>query len=600
MVRSQFLAASIVAFATSALAAEEVARPARETFVVEPFANEKNARALDYLAVGIPAIIAERLWHHGPLRFVGGPALLSAQKSSPNTPAPAKWIIGGAFERQADWKIAVKVTVRSATDESRRAEAVVVGPKDEAPSVAVKAALLALAGIPDVKLPPNGEAVLAAPFGRDPYAFVLYGRGVRLYVNAGPKKGGERAVALLKRSLIIDPKVPEVRRYLGLVHLEGFRPGHARAMWTYAVDVKPSYLPVLSALAALDRAAGLPTALERYARVVELDPEDVEARRVYGEILSEVGQLDLAEVELHKVLQATPHDLRARRALALVLAARRAGSELVIELEQLVKLDPENLEGRLDLGAAYMSVGRTADAEAVYDEVLRRRPRHPSALKLAGDLARARGDLKKAAALYGKLRMVAPQDPRPVFLLGSAHYEAGDMDAAERMFAEGSRYPGMMGDAYSNLGAIALRRGHPKEALWFLGRAAKRRPGKPSVRFNHAMALAALSRHADALNELRVAATLDPSDAGVRFFAGVIALRLGLLRDAEVSFREALRLDPAHEDARHNLALLEPLVRPRRENSLSLVEGIPMEMAPIPVVKPEGNGDDRQQAKIRP
>src|SRR3954468_4534625 len=95
------------------------------------------------------------------------------------------------------------------------------------------------------------------------------------------------------------------------------------------------------------------------------------------------------------------------------------------------------------------------------------------------------------------------------------------------------------------------------------------------------MALYAANRHADALNELRTAAVLDPADAGVRFFSGVIELRLGLLRQAEQSFREALRLDPRHEDARHNLSLLEPLVRQRREGSLSFGEGsVPLEIVP--------------------
>jgi Flp pilus assembly protein TadD len=178
---------------------------------------------------------------------------------------------------------------------------------------------------------------------------------------------------------------------------------------------------------------------------------------------------------------------------------------------------------------------------------------------------------------------VAPQDPRPVFLLGAAQYEAGNLEEAERMFAAGARYPGMMGEAYSNLGAIALRRGDAKQALALLKQAAKKRPGKATVRYNYAMALWSANRQADALNELRTAAMLDPADAGVRFFAGVVELRLGLLHEAEESFRETLRLDPRHEDARHNLALLEPLVRPRREGSVSFgADGaLQLETAPI-------------------
>jgi Flp pilus assembly protein TadD len=246
----------------------------------------------------------------------------------------------------------------------------------------------------------------------------------------------------------------------------------------------------------------------------------------------------------------------------------------------VVRLDPESLEARMDLGAAYLSIGKAAEAEAVYDEVLRRKPRSAAALKLAGDLARTRGDLKKASALYGKLRWVSPHDPRPACLLGTAYFEAGNLAAAERWFVDASKYPGMMGEAYGNLGVIALKRGQPKEALWFLGRAAKRKPQRAVVRFNHAVALYSNDRPSDALNELHAAQVLAPGDSGIHFFTGVIALRLGLLGEAERCFREALRLDPQNEDARHNLSLLEPLVRPTREDKLTLVgEPVPVESA---------------------
>ncbi len=243
----------------------------------------------------------------------------------------------------------------------------------------------------------------------------------------------------------------------------------------------------------------------------------------------------------------------------LVLAARQAGKELCIELEEVVRLDPENIDARMELGAAYLNVGRGADAAQVYEEVLRRRPRHAPALKLAADLARERGELERASGYYAKLRWLAPTDPRPVFLMASAHAEAGNLELAERLFAEAARFPGMRADALSNLGALALKRGEPKQALWYLERAAKGAPGKPGVRYNHALALHRVGRDGDALNELRAAEAADPTDAGVRFLAGVVSLRLGLLDLAVASFREAVRIDPGHQDARHNLALLAPL-----------------------------------------
>jgi tetratricopeptide (TPR) repeat protein len=112
-------------------------------------------------------------------------------------------------------------------------------------------------------------------------------------------------------------------------------------------------------------------------------------------------------------------------------------------------------------------------------------------------------------------------------------------------------------DALGNLGALALRRGELKQALTFLDRAAKLRPDRAAIRFNHAMVLHRLGRHVEALGELQAAETLDPTDAAVRFFAGVVALRLGLLDEAATSFKDTLALEPGHEDARHNLNLLE-------------------------------------------
>ena len=90
----------------------------------------------------------------------------------------------------------------------------------------------------------------------------------------------------------------------------------------------------------------------------------------------------------------------------------------------------------------------------------------------------------------------------------------------------------MRADALSNLGALALKRGEPRQALWYLQRAAKGAPAKPGVRYNHALALHRVGRDGEALSELRAAEAADPADAGVRFLAGVVALRLGLIDEA--------------------------------------------------------------------
>jgi len=124
-------------------------------------------------------------------------------------------------------------------------------------------------------------------------------------------------------------------------------------------------------------------------------------------------------------------------------------------------------------------------------------------------------------------------------LAGNFLLRGGEPERGERWFTEASKVPGMLGEAYGNLGVIALRRGQPKEAQWFLSRAAKRRPQRALLRYNYALALFSNNRPEDALNELHVAQTLEPSDAATQFFTGVVALRVGLVSEAERCFREA-------------------------------------------------------------
>jgi Flp pilus assembly protein TadD len=567
----------------------------REGFVVTPFVNTRSVRTLDYLSYGLPALIAERLATVAPLRFEGPSELFArpaAPRRGPQAGLPdgsrsARWQVTGAFERLRDGKVSVTVQVRpAATPDAVAASASSAGAKEDAPALALEAAIAAFSETPGVRLPPETFALVGkAPFARDPYAFVLYGRAVAAYNgNRALAVRAARALEALTRALRIDPRMPETWRFSALAHLALGKPALARAALAAALERRPEHAGALRLLAGLERAAGLPTARERHARLLALDPHDLEARRTHADLLAEAGLLTEAQRELETVLSAAPDDLRVRRSLVLVLAARQAGKELCVELEEVVRLDPENIDARMDLGASYLNIGRASDAAQTYEEVLRRRPRHAGALKLAADLARERGELERASTYYSKLRWLAPTDPRPLFLMASAHAEAGNLELAERLFTEAARFPGMRADALSNLGAIALRRGEPRQALWYLQRAAKGAPARPGIRYNHALALHRVGRDGEALSELHAAESADPADAGIRFLAGVVALRLGLIDEAVSSFREAVRLDPKHEDARHNLGLLEPIAG-GRERSLSFENGdsptLPPAAAPV-------------------
>lgn len=546
-------------------------------FVVQPFQNTQKVGALKHLEAGLPALVADRFWNLSPLRFVGPRTLLAAVAPRAEAAVPRDhvvWIVSGRFETRPGMRLAVTVTVSSAAPEAGGPSTshTLEGTRQEAPTLALQAALVALRALPGLQFvadPPEASR----PFARDPYAFVLYARGISSHLGlGGVPRSATNALNWLGRSLVIDPRVPETRRFMALLHAEAGRPGHARTLYTLALDERPDYVPALAALAFLDKDSAAAEALLRLERLLLLDPGAWQARRLYGEMLYEAGKMAEARAALEKVLAHKPDDAQARRILTLVLSSQRAGADLVREFETIVKLDPASVPARLDLAAAYLNEGRVADASRTYDEVLERQPKHREALKIAADLFRQQGQMDEAAKRYERLRRLAPQDPRPVFLLGALYHEGGNLVAAERLFTEAAQFPQVRAEAWSNLGAVMIDQGRAREARWFLMKAAQLRPNKASIRYNYAVGLRALEQHADALNELRAAALADPQDAQIRFAAGVVSLRLGLLREAEQDFQAALAIDPVHAGAQHNLKLLAKVTGRRDE---ALKPGLP-------------------------
>jgi Flp pilus assembly protein TadD len=193
--------------------------------------------------------------------------------------------------------------------------------------------------------------------------------------------------------------------------------------------------------------------------------------------------------------------------------------------------------------------------------VIKKQPRNVQALKLLGDCYRRQKSPERAIAAYQKVKKLAPRDPRPYFLLGAAYEEAGDALRAEQVFQDAQQFKRYLGEAWSNLGSLAYRRGDLSKADWYLSRAVIRSPSRPKAHYNYALVLSAKKERDRALDELKIAADLDPTDAEIRYLAGVILLRQGRLDDAKKAFEEALQRRPDHPDAKHNLALVEDLDR---------------------------------------
>jgi spermidine synthase len=220
---------------------------------------------------------------------------------------------------------------------------------------------------------------------------------------------------------------------------------------------------------------------------------------------------------------------------------------------RVVGIDPADLsgpQGRLRSARAHWREGMLEECE---HELLRAGPPGALAPDLRAERARlllSLGRLDEAFEDLSALSRLRPQDPavrdqlRLLLALGEPSV-APRLEAARRPRA-GRPYldPAALGELVVNLG---LQRGAPAFfalALEELDVAARLQPGRTAVHNNRAVALAKLGRPDEAAEAFRRAVALNPADARTRFNLGMLLERQGRSAEAAREYLEAARLEP--------------------------------------------------------
>lgn len=558
---------------------------------VMAFENNSGVRALDWVQAGIPLIMGERLeqviglrptW--GPLVVPEGPPVIGAEDSVAAFAGPrgARWVVTGWVQRPG-WQLRVKTTLWRVDGGKAvvAAEHDAIGPIGDGYRL-IGETLVELVKQAGWPLAPDGEARLRIMPSKDIYGFTLVGRGLGRWLGAvttapvadpdgrvpSPRDATGALLPAVRdvverdlvRAAFIEPTMVEGQRLIGELWSTDLDPkvaARGAGKFSYAVDLRPDYVPALGAAAERARAAGKrDIALDLFSRLVRERPWDLDARIGAGDAAWQAGDAAQALRELGRVVERRPDDLRARRLLALIHGAQGDVAALAAELEEVTRLAPEDMEAWVDLGAAWSEMGRLEDATRVLEKVAVARPGDATAHKRVADLWRRRGDVAKAVEWYGKTQVIAPDDPRPVFLTGATYFDAGRFDEAHKTFLRAQRFPAWLGQTYLAIGAAAWRAGKAEESLWYWRRAAQRRPRSAAARYDLAMAASARGLTELALSQLAVLETLSPGDGGASYLRGVVALRAGDRETARVAFAEALGRDPDLADARWNLGVL--------------------------------------------
>ncbi len=179
------------------------------------------------------------------------------------------------------------------------------------------------------------------------------------------------AVALISRSLAINPNDLDAHCNLGLA-LEGLEKlEEAVASFRKAIEIKPDYAlahnnigNVLMKLKRFEEASG------EYKDAITIDPDNLESQNKLAQAFVDSGHLDKAGSHLQEMIRLDPENAEAHGNLGFVVNKMGNTSAALTSLRKAIFLKPEYAEAHNNLGLALQETGRFGEALAGFKKAI--------------------------------------------------------------------------------------------------------------------------------------------------------------------------------------------------------------------------------------
>jgi tetratricopeptide (TPR) repeat protein len=147
----------------------------------------------------------------------------------------------------------------------------------------------------------------------------------------------------------------------------------------------------------------LPEALDHCEKVVELEPQNTEARLLLAGILSALNRQDDSVAQYREVIALEPRNQEAYLYLGALYGKQGKYDQAVATLTKLIELNPRSVLGYYYLGRVHTSAGQLDRAEHYFREALARNPQSELILMDLATLYELRKDYPRAIELYQQI-----------------------------------------------------------------------------------------------------------------------------------------------------------------------------------------------------
>ena len=481
---------------------------------VLPLANISGDGSKDFLAAGIAESLISSLAALPTVTVLSRASVTEARNRTPESSALARdlgatYLVEGSVQ-ESSGRLRVSLNLVRPDRSVAWADSV-EGVVDQIFDLQSRLATMLTAAL-DVRVSAAERQRMNSPVTTSSEALNAYWQG-RAFLDRRDVKGNlDAAVAAFNRALALDARFAVAQAALG------------EAFWTQYVDSRDP--------------AWAQKATEAGLTALRLDADEPVVRYALAVTLAGTGKLAEAVVELRQALALQPNYDDARRQLGQVLSQLGQADGAVVEFQRAIALRPAFWGHYLALGNSLMQVGRYAEAGDAFQKVIELQPDSFVGYQQIGAVHHNLGNYDEALKNY-RLALDRRPNAQAYSNVGAIHHSRGEYGAAVDAYRHALELrPNShvthrnLGDALVNLGQRSQARTAYQRAIALAEGELKVNSTDPAILSSLAVYLQKAGRGDQALERLRQALPLAPTDWQVHFRAAEVHALAGRMADA--------------------------------------------------------------------
>ncbi|ODS30036.1 MAG: peptidase, partial [Candidatus Scalindua rubra] len=302
----------------------------------------------------------------------------------------------------------------------------------------------------------------------------------------------------------------------------------------------------------LHQVGNLAAAAIFYNKLLEKQPDNIDAIFLMGTLNLQQGNFDTACMLFRKTLELRPDYAIAHSNLGTALQGSGRLDEAIVNYRKAIELKPDYAEAHYNLGNALKEQRKLEEAVTSYRRAIELKPNDAEIYSNLGNTLRVQGKLDDAVTCYRQAAALKPNNAELHSNLGAALQELGRFDEAILSCKQAIVLKPNYAMAYSNLGSVLQELGKLDEAVASYKKAIALKPDYAEAHNNLGTSFLEQGKLNEAKTNFNQAISLRPDYAEAHNNLGTVLQESGRPEEAILSYKQATILKPDYASAHLN------------------------------------------------